>query len=124
MDLLDTFEWDLKSASWYTALDACRLVVNVHKHGDGPSLRSLKESHPAFLVDPLADMGLGDFPVREMTHKQLKVNDDDLDAFADAITEFWRGLPADTTAEQISDPPEWFIKALERDRKREKAAST
>ena len=118
-DLLDCFEWDFKTAPWYAALDACRLVVNIHKHGDGHSLHSLKESHPAFFVDPLAGMGLGDFSIREMTHKHLKVNDDDLDAFADAITEFWQGLPDDTLEKHIKDPPEWFGKALKKDRKLE-----
>ncbi len=34
-DLLGSFGWNVRSADYFRTLDACRLVVNVHKHGEG-----------------------------------------------------------------------------------------
>lgn len=36
-------------------LDACRLVVNVYKHGQGNSLVELNEKYPEYLPNPLGN---------------------------------------------------------------------
>lgn len=116
-ELLESFGWALKSASWFSALDACRLVVNVHKHGDGPSLASLKAAHPRFLVHPLAGTGLTlNLLKNTLTHEHLEVGDADLEEFAEAIGSFWRELPENVFDSQVVAPPIWFVKVLEKDR--------
>jgi hypothetical protein len=116
-DLLESFGWALKSTSWFSALDACRLVVNVHKHGDGPSLASLKAAYPKFLVHPLAGTGLRLTPRWDrLTHEHLQVNDADLEEFADAVASFWREIPENVVDSQVVALPSWFVKVLEKDR--------
>lgn len=116
-ELLESFGWALKSTTWFSALDACRLVVNVHKHGDGPSLASLKAAYPKFLVHPLAGTGLTLTPLWDrLTHEHLRVNDADLEEFADAIASFWREVPENVVDSQVVAPPSWFVKVLEKDR--------
>lgn len=48
-DLLQSFGWNLRSAEYFNTLDACRLVVNVYKHGAGKSLEELKQAYPHYL---------------------------------------------------------------------------
>ena len=116
-ELLESFGWALKSTSWFAALDACRLVVNVHKHGDGPSLASLKTAYPRFLVHPLAGIGVTLSPrwVR-VSHEHLQVSDADLKEFAEAIASFWREMPEKVLDSQMVTLPSWFVKVLEKDR--------
>lgn len=114
--LLESFGWQLKATPWFSAFDACRLVVNVHKHGDGPSLKCLQQAHPRFLVHPLAEMIDEDSMfMDQLGHEHMKVSDTDLQEFAKSITEFWRDVPENTFNSQISAPPKWLMKAIERD---------
>lgn len=115
-ELLESFGWQLKTSSWFPALDACRLVVNVHKHGDGPSLNNLHLAYPRFLVHPLAEI-LDESSVflDQQSHEHMQVEDTDLEDFANSITQFWRELPENTFSSQISDPPKWLVKAIEKD---------
>lgn len=53
-DLLESFGWKIRSTDYLKTLDACRLVVNVYKHGVGPSLKDLKQSYPEYLDNPLS----------------------------------------------------------------------
>ena len=55
VDLLESFGWRLRAADYFCALDACRLVVNVHKHGEGSSLQELKNRHPEYLRSSTAE---------------------------------------------------------------------
>ena len=115
-ELLESFGWDLKVAPWFAALDSCRLVVNVHKHGDGPSLTHLDQAYPQFLVHPLADLlDDGGLFLDQKSHEHMKVNDTDLDAFADAITQFWRDVPENVFNSQIENPPGWLLKSIKKD---------
>src|SRR5208282_3362876 len=39
-ELLKEFVWDCTASAFYPVIDACRLVVNVYKHGQGASLKT------------------------------------------------------------------------------------
>ena len=115
-DLLESFGWSLKSSHYFRDLDACRLVVNVYKHGDGPSLSELAKTYPQFLEHPLEAMrGQVGEKWFAPSYEHLKVSDTDLEAFSAAIQEFWKDVPEDVFDSQITDPPNWLIKAIEKD---------
>lgn len=112
-ELLKGCGWPLRSTLWFSDLDACRLVVNVHKHGDGPSLAALKRDYPRFLVHPLAGIGIELDPIwDQLNYEHLRVDDADLEKFAAAITLFWREFPENVLKSQIVAPPDWFVQAL------------
>ncbi|MDT6995080.1 hypothetical protein [Burkholderia cenocepacia] len=115
-DLLESFGWNVRSKEYFRTLDACRLVVNVHKHGDGKSLDELKNHYPDYLDDPFADSGgdISDPKYRDHTH--LKVNDEQFQVFSDAILAFWRDVPENVFDSQIANMPQWFENAIIKDR--------
>lgn len=115
-DLLKAFGWSIHAAQFFPAIDACRLIVNVHKHGDGRSLTELSDRYPNYLVHPL-DTLRGDLSDMwfEPKHDHLKIDDADLDAFADAITAFWNQVPLEMFDQTGIDPPGWFMKAVKAD---------
>jgi hypothetical protein len=113
-DLLESFGWKIRSADYFNTLDACRLVVNVYKHGAGKSLDDLKRNYPEYLDDLFSGSGLprsGD--LLDYTH--LKVSDDQFQAFSDAIIAFWRDVPENVVDGQ-TQVPDWFEKAILSDR--------
>ncbi|WP_217574791.1 hypothetical protein [Mesorhizobium sp. GbtcB19] len=114
-DLLESFGWKVRDADYFKALDACRLVVNVYKHGDGNSLKDLKAAYPEYLEDPLLE---ADLPgSRELLdHSNLRVSDEQFQAFSNAIVAFWRGVPENVAGSQIAQVPDWFEKAIVSDR--------
>lgn len=112
-ELLESFGWELKAASYFADLNAGRLVVNVYKHGDGHSLESLSRYYPKFLKHPLG--GLCEWTEEKWSHRHLYITDGDLDAFSDAVLDFWANVPESVFNSQITDPPNWLMKALERD---------
>lgn len=115
-DLLESFGWPLRCEPYFPKLDACRLIVNVHKHGDGKSLTNLSSDYPQYLEHPLeqARGSIGEMWF-DPSHEHLKISDKDLNDFADAISKFWADLPENTFDSQISSPPSWLIKAIEKD---------
>ncbi len=115
-DLLESFGWKLRIADYFRMLDACRLVVNVYKHGEGKSLDDLRNSFPEYLDDPFKDFGgtLSDTRYRDYTY--LKVSDDQFQAFSDAILAFWRDVPENVVDSQLTDVPDWLGKAILKDR--------
>lgn len=115
VDLLESFGWDVRGKGYFSALDACRLVVNVHKHGDGKSLGDLKASYPEYLEDPLAGLGEGLADLQFRDHTNLKVSDDQIQEFSTAIMSFWRDVPENVFASQVTDVPQWFENAMNKD---------
>ncbi len=111
-DLLGCFGWDVRSAGYFCTLDACRLVVNVYKHGEGKSLDDLRNRFPEYLNDSVKELGcvLSEMRYRNYTH--LKVNDDQFQAFSDAILAFWRDVPEHVVDSQLTDVPDWFGRAI------------
>ena len=115
-ELLESFGWPIKTAAFFPDLDACRLVVNVHKHGDGPSLTELASSYPQYLEHPLeAVRGQIGKMWLSPSHENLKITDDNLEAFSEAVLAFWRELPENICSSHIKNPPHWFLKAIEKD---------
>ncbi len=115
-DLLEGFGWPLRAAPFFPALDACRLIVNVHKHGDGPALKDLAAQYPRYLVHPLSTLqNQLSKPWFKPKHDHLKIDNVDLDAFADAITAFWSQVPLEMFDPTGINPPGWFIKAVKAD---------
>lgn len=113
-DLLESFGWKVRSTGYFKTLDACRLVVNVYKHGAGKSLDDLKQNYAEYLDDPLSGSGLpGSGALLDYTH--LKVSDDQFQAFSDAIVAFWRDVP-ESVVDGRAQVPEWFEKAILSDR--------
>ena len=97
-DILEWLEergWPLRSYDWYAVLDACRLVVNVHKHGKGRSLDELKKMYPQYLGFP--EDRHRDGEERDLTHlhhEHLHLTEENFDQFVDAIKKFWVNFPS------------------------------
>jgi hypothetical protein len=115
-DLLESLGWKVRSADYFRTLDACRLVVNVYKHGEGKSLADLKLNYPEYLDNPFKRAGGAFSGTEYRDHTHLKVNDEQFQAFSDAIVAFWRDVPENVFASQTTDVPDWFEKAILNDR--------
>ncbi|MCM2438505.1 hypothetical protein HGO34_02080 [Agrobacterium vitis] len=115
-DLLESFGWNVRNADYFRTLDACRLVVNVYKHGEGKSLDELKSSFPEYLDDLFNGSGGAFSDTKYRDHTHLKVSDDQFQAFSDAILAFWRDVPENVIDSQMTDVPDWFGKAIMKDR--------
>ena len=111
-DLLESFGWDIRSKDYFAKLNACRLVVNVYKHGQGKSLSDLKAAYPEYLDDPFSGTGgaFSSIEYRDYTH--LKITDEQYKAFSDSITAFWQDVPENVFDSQITDMPDWFGNAI------------
>lgn len=113
---LESFGWEVRDSVFFRDLDACRLVVNVYKHGNGPSLTELDGRYPQYLHGPFRDLRFGsDENLGHASYEYLKVNDEDVEAFCNAISAFWRDLPENVLNTQIVNPPDWFVRAYEKD---------
>ena len=115
-DFLVAIGFDIRRLACYEQLNAMRLVVNVFKHGDGPSFDELKAIHPEFLLNPMG----GDeqlLPLGFLEYTDLKVSDVHFDQFSDAILKFWQAIPKEIYIEEELDFPGWFEKAVLKDRK-------
>jgi hypothetical protein len=111
-NLLESCGWKLRDSEYFRTLDACRLVVNVYKHGDGSSLCDLRKNFPEYLEDPF----------HHHHHTHLKVNDGQLDAFSNAILAFWRNVPNNVSDSCWTDVQKWvdtMDQILEKKKKRQ-----
>lgn len=115
--LFASLRWDYKNESYFEKLDACRLVVNVFKHGDGTSLNQLKEYHPEYLVNPLQSFDEIFSDVNDLDHTALKVSDAHIREFSDAITAFWEDVPEQIVTVPTVSLPDWFKPSVKSDRK-------
>lgn len=93
-DKLEASGWPLRKTAWYPLIDACRLVVNVHKHGEGPSLEQLVESHPHYFRGPFDTLSGDSDPWRRFVdYRGLAVSEDQFDEIAAALRRFWIEFP-------------------------------
>ncbi|QJX05024.1 hypothetical protein [Rhizobium brockwellii] len=120
-ELLESIGWEVRSTDYFKTLDACRLVVNVYKHGKGKSLEDLKQKYPEYFDDPFHGAAFSSVEYRDHTH--LKASDEQFQAFSDAIVAFWQAVPENIFDSKIDDVPDWFGKAILKDRTGHKQAS-
>jgi hypothetical protein len=116
LDLLERIGWKIRDKASYQDLDACHLVVNVYKHGQGVSLNRLQEKYPEFVGNVLRRVDLlGERPERTRlwtSHKDLRVQDEQIEAISRAIVEFWKGAPERVFDNEIEEFPDWLEKAI------------
>lgn len=104
-DLLSSIGCDVKGQQFFQYLDACRLVVNVYKHGKGTSFDELKQKYPQYL----SDVSMVGYDYRN--HNDLKITDIQLEEISNAIISFWQAIPESVLNTQLVNPPQWFIDA-------------
>lgn len=113
-DLLECLNWPVRSRNFFSSLDACRLIVNVYKHGLGSSFDDLKARHPQFLKIDTGTTAENAWAAEYADHTDLIVSDKNLDEFSTAIIEFWNDVPENTFASAIKSVPNWLEKALKK----------
>ncbi len=74
-DLLTEFGWEVRTRPFFPLIDACRLIVNVQKHGKGRSLEELNHDYPRYLRDPLG-RGLPTIIPDYLDHTLLTVSEE------------------------------------------------
>jgi hypothetical protein len=89
--VLSDFGWNYSACHFFSRIDACRLIVNVYKHGKGQSLEELARRYPEYLNVPLAFEGerRADF----LNHEWLSVSEAQFDDIAAALRSFWEVFP-------------------------------
>lgn len=91
-DILKQFGWDVTAQPFYRLLDACHLLVNVHKHGKGSSFTKLREKFPEYLPTPTKELP---FIGNMIDHNDVVITEAQLDALLGALREFWVAMPQD-----------------------------
>jgi hypothetical protein len=116
VQLLDGCKWKTSSQPFFQKLDACRVVVNVYKHGEGASFNELKQKYPEYLRGPGCGPNQSNYVFVSSDYSDLKVTDEQLEEFSQAIVQFWNHVPEHTFDDKI-DLPDWLLKAIEKTNK-------
>ncbi len=111
MGFLSDLGWRVREESFFIALDQCRQVVNVYKHGEGSSFEQLTNSDPQFFKSVAFD----EYTKTTPTYSELTVTDEHIDIFSAAITEFWKAIPAEVRGSDNFELPRWFENAFNKD---------
>ena len=85
LESLESQGWEIRKSKWYDLLDACRLIVNVYKHGKGQSFEELKKRFPEYLKSDVQ------FP--EPDYEDLEITEQEFDELGGAVREFWKEFP-------------------------------
>lgn len=107
--LMGCLGWVIEDQPFFVVLDECQLVVNVYKHGGGPSFELLKKRHGHHL-------GKTTRIIDHRDHTDLHITRDDLGRFQHALKGFWATVPEHIFWEDAQTVPKWFEKALEKNR--------
>lgn len=110
-DFLEGCGWSIRAQPFFADLEACRLIVNVYKHGIGNSFDDLKAKFPEYLRSVFSREELEDFLVYA-DHNDLTVTREDIAKFHLAFKGFWEAVPENTFFSQATDVPEWVVNAL------------
>jgi hypothetical protein len=102
--VLREFGWDVSSSDFLPLIDACRLIVNVYKHGNGQSLRDLAERYPRYLN--LSTSCDGERSDGFLKHEWLSVSSADFDAIA-GLRAFWVPSPERSYKVEVTLAPNW-----------------
>ena len=91
-NLLEAFGWPIRQAQWFQLLNVCRLIVNVFKHGKGPSMDELIQDFPQYLKGPLDNITKASF-LTIPEHEDLSITEEEFDHISSAIRQFWVEFP-------------------------------
>lgn len=114
-ELLQTLGWKVREQEYFTKLDACRLVVNIYKHGNGRSFEELKENYPEYLPDSFGQKRDVFSGSAYLDYTSLKVTEEQMQDFSDAIVAFWQDVPEKIVDHDCLEVPDWFAKAMQAD---------
>lgn len=90
-EALTQFGWNCRKEPFYRLIDACRLIVNVYKHGKGSSLNELATSFREYLGGECPTIFAT--PDGLLDHELLALNEAQFDAIASAFSQFWKLFP-------------------------------
>lgn len=93
---LDQFGWNVRVQSFFPTIDACRLIVNVYKHGQGPALAELNKKYPEYLPDPIGNLIPSKRP-KLVSYEWLAVSEEDFAEIAKGLRAFWKCFPGQLT---------------------------
>lgn len=94
-DQLELLGWYIREESWFSKINACRLIVNVYKHGKGRSLDELKEKHPQYLKGVFdASRFFGERDEMLLSYEDLSITIEEFNEIADAFRQFWVDFPS------------------------------
>ena len=93
IDLLALSGWRVRDKPYFKHIDACRLVLNVFKHGEGGSLKSLKKAYPEYMGSDFGKMVelLGGGECFDYTF--MEYGAEDFLRLHEAIMSFWEDVP-------------------------------
>lgn len=114
-EFLESLGWSVGSSAYWETLNACRLVVNVYKHGAGPALDELKEKYPVYFDDATGNHAILFSSVDLHDHTYLKISDAQIEAFSEAIVSFWSASPDKILASQVKEVTGRLQKAILKD---------
>ena len=92
-NVLEECGWLFRQFPWFSFIRACRLIVNVYKHGKGRSLDELAEEFPQYLTGAFGE-SVDLAPWRAVPkHEDLVVAEEEFDQIAGALRQFWLEFP-------------------------------
>lgn len=104
--LLEVLGVSLITQPWWPQLQAYNRVVNVFKHGTGPSLTDLKRGSPEYFG---GWNHLGKRGMDYVSHDDLHITEAQFDDLAATVTAFWNAFPERVTEDMTKAPiPGWF----------------
>ncbi|WP_269900285.1 hypothetical protein [Paenalcaligenes faecalis] len=114
IELLELIGMDIVNQDFFCYLDACRLVVNVYKHGIGNAHTNLISKYPEYYFYGKPEMDIL-FPPN---YKNLTVTERQFTNFANAITDFWKNIPERCCSSQFKEVPTWLDEKIKNQEKR------
>lgn len=115
--LIELLEWvgiEITGKDFFNKIDACRLVVNVYKHGDGDAHRDLSSKFPEYYSHGNSK----DLPWFRFDHEDLMVSEAQFIEFSDAIIAFWKNIPQYCFESQLGEVPNWLESEFKKYEKR------
>lgn len=115
IDLFESLGWSVKDNAYCHKINECRLVANVYKHGDGTAFNELKKNYPEYLSSAYNSNSPNDRLFYYIDHESLRVSNDQLDVFSNAIISFWENVPENIYDHDDVQIPKWLSSAFARD---------
>lgn len=108
--LFKTDEFDTEKQEFFNDFDACRVIVNVFKHGNGSSYRELCKKYPVYLKENYQGMENNPLPYF-IYEPSFNITDNDVDKFSKAISDFWSLLP---DVKHVENKEDWLRRTFEK----------